>query len=110
MTAQHKRGDTFDRSGPVTVTENGAPLPDLTGWTARCQIRTADGRLIAEPVFTWLDAVAGLCRVHVPNAPGTAAWPIGPALLDIQFTSPGGDVVSTQTADLQIVKDITHGA
>lgn len=108
-TAQHRRGDTFDRSGHVAISQDGVPVTDLTGWTGRCQIRTADGRLVAEPVFEWLDAQQSLCRVYVPNGTGTAAWPIGPALMDIQFTSPSGDVISTEAAPLQIVKDITHG-
>lgn len=107
-TPTHTRGDTFDRYGPVTVTQEGSELPDLTGWTGRCQIRTMAGSLIAEPVFTWLDASAGLCRIHVPNSIGTSDWPIGLAMMDIEFTSPAGDIVSTGVATLNVVQDATH--
>jgi hypothetical protein len=102
----HKRGDTFDRSGQITVRLDGAPVLDLTGWTGRAQVRTATGDdLIAECAFAWLDATQSLCRV---TASSTAAWPIGPALVDIELTAPGGAIVSTDTASLMIVRDITR--
>lgn len=106
----HIRGDTFDRSGPVTVTQDGVVLTDLTGWTGKCQIRTAGGALIAEPVFTWLNAATGLCRLNVPNTTGTADWPLGEAKMDIQFTAPSGDIVSTLVARIDVLEDATHAS
>lgn len=103
----HKRGDTFDLSGPVTVTEAGEPLPDLTGWAGAAQLRTPGDVLVADLQFEWLNAAQGLCRLMAAD---TSAWPIGPAQLDIQLTSPAGAVVSTDTAQLRIVKDVTRHA
>ena len=39
---------------------------------------------------------------------GDAAKSAGPALIDVQFTLPGGQVVSTSTATLRLVRDVTQ--
>lgn len=105
MSAEHKRGDTFDRSGQVDLSEGGTPVIDMTGWTGRSQIRTSGGQLIAELDFSWLDASQRKMRLRKAD---TGTWPIGRAEIDIQFTSPAGDVVSTRTATIEIVKDVTR--
>lgn len=105
--AKHKRGDTFDRSGVISVSENGAPVADLTGWTGASQMRNARGLLLAQLTFTWLDASLRLARLTAPD--GTSAWPVGELKMDIELTSPSGFVVSTETATIEIVPDVTHG-
>lgn len=102
--ARFKRGDTFILSGPITVTDGGEALTDLTGFTGRSQLRELKGPLIAELVFSWLDAEQCLCQLSASN---TAAWPVGLAEFDIELTSPAGQVMSTRTACIEIVKDIT---
>jgi hypothetical protein len=104
-TATHKRGDTFDASGQLTVTDGGAPLPSLQGWTGRCQLRTATGQLIADLNFSWVDAAQRLCRLY---AGSTQAWPLGLAELDIELTSSAGHVVSTQTTRIKIARGVTE--
>ncbi len=103
-TPSHKRGDTFDVSGQITVTDGGAPLPSLVGWVGRSHLRNITGELIAELTFTWVDASQRLCRIH---AGSTTGWPVGQAELDIELTSPEGHIVSTETARIKIVKDVT---
>lgn len=101
---QHKQGDTFDRSGVVTITELGVPVPDLTGWTGTSQVRTKTGTLVQNLTFSWIDASQRLCRLQAAN---TSGWPLGYLLIDIQFVSPLGAIISTSTASLQCVRDIT---
>jgi hypothetical protein len=103
---KHKRGDTFDLSGSVAATMDGAAVTDFTDWTGRCQVRNGAGVLVEELEFTWLDVTAGLVRVR--SAASTDAWPLGPVRTDIQLTSPDGNVVSTDTAVIEVVEDITR--
>ena len=105
-THRHKRGDTFDMSGPIVIHDGDVPLPDLTGWAGKSQIRTLTGSLVAELQFIWIDAAQCLARLRC--ATPTTSWPIGPAVMDIEFTGPAGDVVSTPTARFEIVKDETQ--
>lgn len=105
-TNKHKRGDTFDRSGSLTVTQNGVPLVNLTGWTGRSQMRGSNGKVIVEFQFTWVDAAQRLARLYAPD--GTETWTLGDAKVDIQLTSPTGVIVSTDTTVISIVEDITH--
>lgn len=102
---QHKRGDTFDMSGPVQVTQDGADIADLSGWGIACQLRRPDGVLVATLQTMWVDAQARLMRVRATE---TAAWPIGMVEMDVQLTSPTGDVVSTPTERFEIVREVTR--
>lgn len=102
----HKRGDTFDRSGVINVTQNGLAVIDLTGWTAISQMRGARDALIVQFEFTWLNAAARLARIRAPD--GTNNWPIGQASIDIQLTSPSGVIVSTDTALINVVADVSR--
>lgn len=103
---EHIRGDTFDLSGEVTVTVNGVRQLDLTGWVPQSQIRDTLNNLVATLDATWLDAAQSLIRLTAPES--TAAWPTCRAAIDIQFTSPGGEIVSTRRAEIQIKADVTR--
>jgi len=81
---QFKRGDTFNMSGQVSVTDNGIAVPDLTGWTGSCQVRDLEGQLIDSLEFTWLDASTRLCKLYKLS---TATWPVGIAEIDIELTN-----------------------
>jgi hypothetical protein len=105
----HKKGDTWSLTATADVrdlvTGNKA---DLTGWTIASQLRAADsGTLITDFVCTLVDPVA---QTFTHAAATTAAWPEGLAVLDVQFTSPGGQTVSTDTQTIRIVPDVTQGA
>ena len=104
--AQHKRGDTFVVAGTITATVGGVAVTNLTSWTGASQLRDATtDALIATLEFTWLNAATGQARLRCAD---TTAWPITLANLDIQLTTPAGDIVSTPTAALSIVKDVTR--
>jgi hypothetical protein len=107
MTIPHIRGDTFDFAGPLGLTINGVATPDLTGWIGRSMVRAIDGSLIDELDFTWVDATTSLARIRKAL---TATWPVGKARVDIQLTSPSGDVVSTKATLIEIIQDVTYDA
>lgn len=107
MKNTHKRGDTFDYSDQLAMTADGVALADLTGMVGASQIRTTDGALVAELSFSWLNAAQGLYRVR--SVGPTDGWPLGTGLHDVQLTTPAGDVISTATEIIQIVRDVTHG-
>lgn len=102
----HIRGDTFDLSGEVTVTVNGARQLDLTGWIPQSQIRDTLDNVVATLNVTWLDAAQSLIRLT--SLESTAAWPVGRVAIDIQLTSPEGEIVSTRRAEIQIEADVTR--
>ncbi len=104
---QHKQGDTFDLSGPLTLTEASGAAVNFADWVPRAQLRDQNHNLVAEPSTTWLDPEAGIVRLHVP-ASETREWRTGALRLDIQLTSIGGTVISTKTAEVQVVRDITQ--
>ncbi len=115
MSGTHKRGDTFDYSDQFAMTIDGVAVTNFTGMTGSSQLRHAGdaaagiepGRLVADLVFTWLDATQGLFRVR--HTGSTDAWPLGTLLHDVQLTTSGGDVVSTATERIKLVEDVTHG-
>ncbi len=99
-----KQGDTFDYSGDVSMTDAAGDAVDLTGWTVASKIHFPDAgetvSLTAE--FTG----GGYTNVRV-YATDTSDWPLGPADMDIQFTSTSDVVVSTETLRIEIVEDVT---
>ncbi len=102
----HKRGDTFELAGTIEVQEYGELVADMTGWTGTSQMRDSDGAVVADLIFEWLDPVA---RVAVLKADGsTKDWPLGHVEIDIEFTSPDGYVVSTNTIGITITRDVTR--
>jgi len=97
-----KRGDTYLLDTEVTV---GGAAKDMTGWALRSQIRR-NKVLVAECTVTWTDQVAGKYRLTVPA--GTAGWPVDTLRQDIQYVSPAGQVVSTETFMFQVIEDVTQ--
>lgn len=102
-TSTHKRGDTFSRVGEIIVTQNGVRQLNLTGWTGVCQLRDKSDTKVADLNFTWVDASLSLAKLD--SSITTRSWPLGVLYTDIQLTSPGGIVVSTDTTVFEIVKD-----
>lgn len=99
---KHKRGDTFS----VLVTLEGA-AGEFIGYVPTCQIRDMQDVLIAEVAAAWVDPdTAATVSLQVAD---TSAWPIGPAVFDIQFNrvSPA-DTQSTWAKVLHIVADVTR--
>lgn len=107
MTIPFKSGDTFDYSGKISVKRpDGTLIEDFTGWTGISQVRDLDGGLIETLTFVWVDITTGLMRIHADRT--ADPWPPGQAKVDIQFTSPAGDHVSTQTEMIQIGEDVSR--
>lgn len=102
---QFIRGDTFEFSGPVTATINGVVTDDFTGYSARSQIRTETGVLLAELTATFLDYQPAI--LHLISEDPTTGWTVGKAMIDVQFLTPTGKVVSTRKALITILQDVT---
>lgn len=102
---QFTRGDTFEFYGPVTLTENGTPTTNLTGFTARSQVRAASGKLVETLDVTFDSLNPAIVRLASPGV--TDDWPVGAALIDIEFTTPAGRVISTESVPFEILRDVT---
>lgn len=99
-----KRGDTLI----VDVRRESAGQPvDLTGYTIRAQVRTAQGALLATLTPTITDAPGGRVQLRAAAAT-TATWEPGSYRYDVEFTSPAGDVLSSETLPLSVVADVTR--
>lgn len=98
------RGDTFEFSGPVTVSVNGVETTDLTGYTATSQIRTQEDTLIEDLNLIFDSFNPAVIRL---TAGSTDQWPLGPARIDVEFLTPSGRIISTETVVFNIVRDVT---
>jgi hypothetical protein len=83
-----KRGATFTSIYTAnSLVVDGITVTDLTGWTARCQLRDVQGEIIEELTATIIDPVAR--KVRLASA-GTTGWPKGKAQGDVWLIGPGG--------------------
>ena len=105
MIYEHKRGDTFNFGLYVKAMVNDALQTDLTGWTGRSQIRDANGAKIADLTFSWDDASVSAARLY---ATATSGWPVGDAVIDVEMTTPAGEIVSSDTIHIEIQEDVTR--
>ena len=104
-TYTHKIGDTFALGGAFEYADaDGNPL-DPAGIVGASQLRTRSGSLIAEFDVT---ISSGICTVTQRSGDDSGKWPVGQAGLDVQFTLPGGGVVSTDTVAVLLVQDVTR--
>jgi hypothetical protein len=101
---RHKRGDTFQYDCVLREKKNG-PAIDITGWHLRSQLRDLKDVLICEFVITLLEATGGHYRL---SAADTRDWPPGNAAMDIEYRDIEGVIRSTETLNVQILKDETH--
>lgn len=102
MTAiiRHKRGDTFDWSGQLTT--EGAL--SFVGWQIKSQARAPGGAVLCQFEATWLSPADRTFRLRKT---GTEGWQLGEYKVDIQLTTPEGDIVSTPTFVLAVDEDVT---
>lgn len=103
-TITHKRGDTFELSCTL---ENEGVAVDITNFTITSQIRATDDTLLQALTVTKTDSAAGAFTLTA-TAAQTEAW--GPATYDadIEFIEGGGEVNSSQTFTIAVIKDITR--
>lgn len=98
-----KQGDTFDYSGEVTMVDGAGDPVDMTGWSVASKVRFAESGTEVALTAEW---VGGFTTVRVSHA-DTSDWTPGPADIDIEFTSSGGAIVSTETVRFTILEDLT---
>lgn len=98
-----KRGDTFDYSSPIRIVDGDGNTVDMTGWSVASSVKLPDNSTV-ELTADWTDATNTAVRLQYAD---TSAWPAGVAYIDIEFTSGGGAIVSTDTASFVISEDLT---
>lgn len=103
ITIPFKIGDTFTLSCVYNV--DGVPAALPAG--VRSQLRSGNGTLVEELVFTAVNANVGQYTLSAP-ASSTAAWKTGVLYGDIQYTDAGGNVASTESYAVSVLADITH--
>ena len=103
-TITHKRGDTFDLSCTL---ENDGVAVDITNFTITSQIRTADEALLQALTVTKTDAAAGAFALSATSAE-TETWNPATYDADIEFIESSGEVNSSQTFTIAVIKDITR--
>ena len=99
----HKRGDSL-----LLTVSLPASIPDgqFAGWTPASQVRTDKDELVASLDVVWVNPATA--RTLTLACQDTSAWPVARLLLDVQFTSPAGEVRSTSTVQIYSIRDITH--
>ena len=100
----HKRGDTFEIS--CTLEDEGVPV-DLTNFTIASQIRDSSDNLLQPLTVTVTDAVNGEFSLSATPAE-TETWDVEQYQCDIEFVEGGGEVNSSETFTINVIKDITR--
>ncbi len=104
MALEQKRGDSLSFMG--TIPEDFAD-GFFQFWTPTSQIRTAQYySLIDDLDFAWVDP--DITREFTLTKIDTTTWPIGPALIDVQFVRVDGFTKSTDTIQISIIHDVTY--
>lgn len=112
----HKQGDSWSTVGQATIKDlTTGELVDLTDWQIASELRTPGGELIAafDCAYTGTTtdpATQVQTQTFTHIATTTSNWPVGLAELDVQFTSPSGQVVSTDTQVIKVLRDVTEAA
>lgn len=101
-----KRGDTFEVD--LLCTDAAGTAQDLTGYTARSQLRFGEDALVELTVTIDPDQTANTGLVALSYGGATSSWPVGTGLLDLELTDPDGRIESSETIELYVAKDITR--
>jgi hypothetical protein len=105
-TISHKRGDTFELTCSL---ENQGNDVDMTGWSIAAQLRKTDDTLVQDMTVTVTDAAAGEFKITAADTE-TDDWPIENLEIDVQFTEFSGNISSSETFTIAVIKDITRVA
>ena len=103
-TITHKRGDTFAIACTI---ENAGVAVDITGWTVASQARGTDDAVLQTFTVTVTDAENGSFAISATSTQ-TEAWALGNYSVDIEFIDEAGEVNSTETFTLSVIRDITR--
>lgn len=101
-----KRGDYFELLSIISVDNQ---LVDLTGWTAKAQLRSANDALIYEFPVSIPDPSNSAVYLTAASAI-TEGWAIGIMYFDIELVDPDGRKTSSATYSLEVTKDITRAS
>jgi hypothetical protein len=105
-TITHKRGDTFE----LTLTlENDGNAVDITNFTIASQIRQQDDTLVQALTVTKIDPVNGQFTLTAVDT-STDDWPIANLEVDVEFIEADGTVSSSETFNINVLKDITRSS
>lgn len=96
-----KRGDTFQLE--LSVSNNGEAV-NLTGWTIASQVRSKS-KLISTLAVEYTDRVLGIYRLRDNN---TSDWPLGMLVCDIKYTTDDGQIVHSETFEIEVQRGITQ--
>lgn len=97
-----KRGDTFALTAAIND-EAGDPMA-IDVANLKSQVRDGAGVLVSELVVTTTETVG----VYLLTASSTAAWPANTTLyMDIQLNV-DGQIRSSETIEISVVKDVTQ--
>lgn len=103
-TITHKRGDTFE----LTLTlENDGNAVDITNFTIASQIRQQDDVLVQALTVTKTDPTNGQFTLTSTDTE-TEGWPIANLEVDVEFIEDTGVVSSSETFNINVLKDITR--
>lgn len=101
-----KRGQTFDFSGQIT--NDSKPYP-ITGYTLTSDLRRQTGfEFVQHMVCSILDPQTGMIRIYAP-ATDTAKWLAMPHLLDIRLVDGAGNVLVSNTEEIDVQDTVTQG-
>lgn len=96
----HKQGDTFEPE--VAYAEDGAPYP-LTGHQVLSQVRTVYGELVAAMEIKTRDDAAGRVTLRPVSTAPVTGWPLDRLAIDVRLVRPDGAVISTETAEFDLI-------
>lgn len=108
QTIRHIRGDTFSY---VLVIPETIADGYFDGWTVLAQVRPepdARSKLLTTLTTSWLAPAEDTRQLQVSATPAqTEAWPRR-CVFDVQFTSPGGVVLSASYVEVEVLPDVSR--
>lgn len=99
-----KAGDTFDYSGEVDMVDGAGDPVDMTNWIVGSRVRFPDASRVVDLTAEWIGG--GFTHVRLHHS-ATDDWPPGPADIDVEFTAPGGTIISTETVRFTVLEDLS---
>lgn len=102
VTIDHKRGDTLKLYFEAMDDENNRV--NLSGYIIRSQARHK-GQLLGEATIKVIDELKGEFSATFAS---TTAWPVARVVQDVQYTSPSGQIESSQTIVINVIEDVTY--
>jgi hypothetical protein len=109
-TITHKKGDTLELECRLV---KDAVAIDITSFTITSQLRDSTDTLITDSNFngsftiTKTDPTNGVFKITA-TATETSGWPLRVAVCDVQFVEADGDTTSSETFNIEIVRDVTR--